>query len=462
MEPSQELKDELETIVGSRWLVTEPEQMRDYLLDETPDPVAPEPCEDVVLVKPADSEEISAVLQLASRREVRVIPRGAGTGLCGAAVPLKPGIILSLERLNEVLELDKDNMFVRCQAGLSLEKLFESLEGTGLFFPPHPGDEGAQIGGLVAENAGGARAVKYGVVRNYVKGLRVVLPSGERMDWGGKTLKDNSGYPLLQLLVGSEGTLAIITEVTLRLYPEPKSSATLLLPYEERKEAIESVSKLLRGGADPLAIEYVEREHVEESARHLGENWPSREGEVYLILIFASESEEALYRDCERVASTCERDLAGEMLIAEREKDQRKILDVRSNLYSTYQDRMAEDLDIAVPPARMAEMMDKVEEIAEDFSLSVPTWGHAGDGNLHLHIMKREGEVPSELEEVKEKIYGVALELGGTITGEHGVGLVRSEDLPLLFTEAELDLMKRLKTVFDPQGILNPGKIYPN
>lgn len=455
----QRIVDDLVSIVGGDWVITEYEQIEGYLSDETPKAVAPEPDAESVLVKPADTSEIKDLLKYSNQNDIPLIPRGAGTGLCGAAVPTQPSIILAMERLDEILEIDQENMMVTCQAGAPLESLFESLEGTDLFFPPHPGDEGAQIGGLVVENAGGARAVKYGVMRNYVQGLKMVLPTGEQCRLGGKILKNNTGYNLLQLIIGSEGTLGILTEVTLRLYPAPSTSATLIASFGNRRDAVQAVPKILRSGVTPLAIEYVDRTHIEKSADHLGEEWPAQSGTSDLILIITGADEEELYRTGESISEVCTENGVQDILMAERSKEQARILDIRSNLYSTYQPDMAEDLDIAVPPASLADFLEVLEKVSSEFGVDIPTWGHAGDGNLHLHVMNEEGSPPDRLEELKDRLYTEAIELGGVISGEHGIGKTRKGNLSLMYSDKELELMRGIKSVFDPNGILNPGAV---
>lgn len=455
-----EILDKLRSIVGEDWVITDPSQMEEYVLDETPGPAVPEVPEGNVLVKPGSTEEISDILSLAADGDIDVVPRGGGTGLCGGAIPITAGIILSLERLNEITDLDQDNMMVTCQAGATLESLFERLEEVkGLFFPPHPGDEGAQIGGLVATNAGGARAVKYGVVRNYVKGITAVLPTGQTLHLGGKVLKDNTGYDLLHLLIGSEGTLAVITEVTLRLFPEPKQTATLVVPYPDRHQALESVPPILREGFLPLALEYVERDLVQKSADHLGKSWPADQGQAYLMFIVEASSESHLYSKCEIISDLAEERGALDILFAQSRKDQQNILDIRSNIYTALEADSADILDVTVPPASMRELMDRVDEIGREFDISIPMYGHAGDGNLHPHIP---ADLDSEaVEEVKERVYEAAQKLGGVITGEHGVGYSRVKNLAGSFPQHHLDLMRRIKKSFDSQGNLNPGKVVP-
>ena len=287
--------DGLRRIVGDDWVVTQRDQIEGYLADEAFLGVRPKPAEDVVVVKPANPEEISAILKLANEEHTPVYPRGGGTGLCGGAVPTRDGIVLSMERLDRIIEMDKDNMMIVAEGGVTLEHLLKEVENAGLLFPPHPGDEGAQLGGIVACNAGGTRALKYGVVRNYVKGLEVVLPSGEIVRMGGKLLKNNTGLDLMHLIIDSEGILGIITKATMRLYPKFGATATLVISYEDRHAAIATVPKILQAGIIPLAVEYTEKSLMEETAAHLSMTWPAKKGKAQLIVIMAESNEDELY-----------------------------------------------------------------------------------------------------------------------------------------------------------------------
>lgn len=451
--------EKLVAIAGEDWVIQDLEKIEGYLYDETPKPASPKAVEEVVVVKPKDSREISAVMELANEEGVPVIPRGAGTGLCGAAIPTEPSIILSLERLNDIKDLDEDNLMVTCEAGVPLESLFEAVDETDhLFFPPHPGDEGAQVGGLVVENAGGARAVKYGVMRNYVKGMEVVLPTGEEVKLGGKILKNNTGYDLMHLLMGSEGTLGIITEVTLRLYPEAKETATLLVPFETRHDAMNAVPAVLKEGHVPLALEYVEKELIEESAKHLGESWPADEGEAFLILIITGKDEDEIFDKSDTMVEVLTENGALEPLFAQRRKEQESILDIRSNIYTALEEKTTDILDVTVPPAEVGNLMDEIDDLAEEYDTDIPVYGHAADGNVHPHIMNVNKEAPEYFEELKDEIYRTAIEMGGVITGEHGVGETRLKNLPMALSGKERDLMEKVKKAFDPNEVLNPGK----
>jgi glycolate oxidase len=452
--------DKLKTIVGQRWVITDRERMIDYLTDETATPVKPKPATELVLVKPANSHEVSRILKLANREKIPVFPRGGGTGLCGGAIPTKNGIVLSLERLKGI-EIDRDNLMAIAEAGVTLKELVEKVEEEGLFFPPHPGDESAQVGGLVACNAGGSRAVKYGVMRSYVKGIEAVLPTGEVLKLGGELLKNNTGYDLMHLIIGSEGTLAVITRVTLRLFPQVAASATMIVPYDDRHDAINTVPKILQCGIIPLAIEYMDRLSVEVSAEHLGLEWPCRVGTAYLMVIVEGQSEEDVHYQCERVSRICHRHHGLEPLIGITRKEQEKVLKIRSNIYSALKrDLVADALDIAVPPASMGKLMDAIDRVAHEFGTIIPMVGHAGDGNLHPTLLKNLAEGTGEdLKKAKRAIYREALKLGGTMTAEHGVGKIRISDVDIFLDKKTMELIKGIKQVFDPNGILNPGCI---
>lgn len=449
--------EKLEDIVGKDWVITEKERMIDYLTDETPIEVRPQPASELALVKPANSQEVSSVLKLANHEKIPVFPRGGGTGLCGGAIPVENGIILSLERMNKI-DVDKDNLMAIVEAGVTLRELIEKVEQEGLFFPPHPGDESAQVGGLVACNAGGSRAVKYGVMRSYIKGIDTVLPTGELLSLGGKLLKNNTGYDLMHLIIGSEGTLAVITKVILRLFPPAAASATMIIPYNNRHAAIDTVPKILQSGIIPMAIEYMDRSPVELSAEHLSMEWPCKIGTAYLMIIVVGDSKEEVHLQCERISEICKRYNGLEALVGETRKEQDRVLKIRSNIYLAVKRKTADILDVAVPPANMGKLMDTIDKIAKRSGTIIPMVGHAGDGNLHPFLMKDLVEKGREnLREVKREIYKETVKLGGVMTAEHGLGRIRIPDVDIFLDKGEIELMRGIKKVFDPNDILNPG-----
>ena len=452
------LAKQLASIVGKEYVITDRELMEAYLRDETPEPVRPSAAKNLILVKPASTGEVSKVMKAANAKKIPVFPVGGRTGLVGAAVPTVSGVVLSLERMNRII-VDSENLMVEAEAGVTLGDLFKAADAAGLFFPPHPGDEGAQVGGLVATNAGGVRAVKYGVMRNYVKGAEAVLATGKVLHLGGKLIKDNAGYNLLQLIVGSEGTLCVITKATIKLHPKSACSATVIVPFVSRHDALRAVQKILLSGVIPLAIEYVEPAEVNLSAEHLREKWPVQAGKAQLIIILTADGEEELLGACEKVSSSCGEGGAGEPVLAETKEEQDRILKVRSNIYTALKPGLVDILDVTVPPARLGDLMDAVGEIASKHNVRLPVYGHAGDGNLHVHVMKEKGKSPDYVAEVKAEVYAAGIRLGGVVTGEHGVGAIRVGQLASAINAKELSLMREIKRVFDPNGVLNPGKV---
>lgn len=450
----------LKKIVGEDWVLTSPDQTKGYLYDETEELIRPKAAEDSIVVKPKTAEEISEILKYANQELVPVVPRGGGTGLCGAAIPTQTSIILSDERFNEIYEIDMENFMVTCGAGVTLATLLEKLKDyDNLFFPVHPGDEGAHIGGMVVENAGGAKAIRHGIMRNHVKGLEVVLPTGEIVELGGKLIKNNTGLDLLHLIIGSEGILGIVTKVTLRLYPEPKYSGTLLISFNTRKDAIAVVPKILQTGIVPLAIEYMERDIALESAAHIGEKWPAEEGSVDVIVMLSEDKEDELYEKSEVIVDICEEHNAVYTLIAETTKEQQSILAIRSNVYTAVVHDAADALDMAVPIGSIPDFMEDIFALADKYGARTPAVGHAGDGNIHNFIMRENGEMPSYYQELKEGMYKTAIKYGGTITAEHGIGKTRMVNMGIQLSEKEIDLIKGIKRVFDPNNILNPGTV---
>lgn len=455
-----EVFEGLKQIVGEDWVLTSLDQTKGYLYDETEELMRPEAAEDSIVVKAGTTEEIAEIMKYANKELIPVVPRGGGTGLCGGAIPTETSIILSDERLNKIIEIDEENLMATCEAGVTLADLLEKLkEYDNLFFPIHPGDEGAHIGGMVVENAGGAKAVRHGIMRNHVKGLEVVLPTGEVVNLGGKLIKNNSGLDLLHLMIGSEGILGIVTKATLKLYPESKYSGTLLISFDNRRDAIGVVPKILQSGIIPLAIEYMERDIALESAAHIGEKWPAEEGSVDVIVMLSEDKEDDLYEKSEVIVELCEEHNAVYTMIAETAKEQRSILAVRSNVYTAVVHDAADALDMAVPVASIADFMNDIFALAEKYGARTPSVGHAGDGNIHNFIMRENGERPSYFDELKEAMYKTAVKYGGTITAEHGIGKTRVSNLAIQLSQKEIELIKGIKKAFDPNSILNPGTI---
>jgi glycolate oxidase len=444
----------LKKAIGDEQVVSDRDLIEGYVYDETPEPIRPKAAERLVLVKPASTEEVSRVLKIANEYKVPVFPVGGRTGVVGGCIPTKPGIVLSLERMSKI-EVDRENLMAVAEAGATLSDLIRAAEGAGLFFPPRPGDEGAQIGGLIATNAGGMRAVKYGIMRNYVKGLEVVLPTGEVLRLGGKLLKNNAGYDLMQLFIGSEGTLGVITKAVIRLFPRSRYMVTLIASFASRASALRAVPEILRSGGMPLAIEYVQLREVKRAAEHMGEKWPVEEGQAQLIIILDGMRFEEVLHSCDEVAKICEAHDALKVLVIDSPREQERVLKMRGNIYAVIKRDVVDAVDVAVPPAKLGDLMDAVDEIASRYGVDLPVYGHAGDGNLHVHIMRDVGSL-EVAEMIRREVYVAAVRLGGTITGEHGVGKVRAKSLGLVLSEKQIEIMRKIKRIFDPNGILNP------
>lgn len=450
----------LEGIVGSCWVITNLEQKLSYLYDEIEYTVRPRAnCESVV-VKPINTLEISEIMKCANKNKIPVVVRGGGTGLCGGAIPTEESIIISMERMNNIIEIDEKNMMAVIEGGVTLGHLLEELKKyPDIGFPVHPGDEGAQMGGMAATNAGGARAVRHGIMRNHIKGMEVVLPNGEILNLGGKLLKDNAGYNLMHLIMGSEGTLAVITKVILRLYPEDKYTASIVVAFDNIKDASNAVLDIIKSGISPLAVEYQDKHLNLKTAELLGLRWPLDKGHADLIIILSEKNETALFYGCKVIDKICDKYNSCKAVFAGTKKEQEEILAIRSGSYEVIKDIIVHSFDMAVPPGDMPEFLTKLWELVEDYGTSTNITAHIADGNVHNDIIMKDGRPPIYSEELKEKMYRLCFELGGTITGEHGVGKLRVGDLRLQKSEAEIELMKSIKKAFDPNNILNPNTV---
>ncbi len=465
-------ESDLAHLLGERWVVNKPEVVKKYgeeHVNTCYELVAPEPAEDCLLVKPGSAREVAEVLEYAGENSLPVFPRGGGTGLAANAVPDRPGLILALERLNDKIEVDETNLTVTCGAAVTLGDLLAELEDhDSLYFPLHPGDEGAQIGGMAASNAGGVRAVKDGVMRDQIRGLKAALPTGELTTFGnpdGTLIKNNAGYDLMNLMIGSQGTLAVIVEVTLKLKPRPQHSATLVIPFAEKEEAFAAVPDFLQEGYIPMAVEYVDRGQILATADDLGKSWPADEGEGDLMIMLNGAAEEDIYELAAAIEEICRRRGALNCYIAETAREQRDLLEVRSHILPAVEEDVLDGIDITVPRSRLAEAMRGIENISSEYGVDIPMLAHAADGNLHPFLMHEgddPGEIPDYYEDLKRDLYDLTLELGGTVTGEHGVGSMRREELARQYSEREIELMRKIKRAVDPRGILNPGKIFPD
>ncbi len=459
----------LRRIVGEADVLIDPERIEDYSHDEFS--LAEIRHLPEAVVRPETREEVAAVLKLASAGRLPVTPRGGATGLCGGCVPSFGGIVLSLERMNRVVEIDRENQMAVVEPGVTLRDFDAAVEQAGLAFPPHPGDESAMMGGLVATNAGGSRAVKYGGIRNYVRGLEVVIPRGDIVRLGGKLLKSSTGYSLLHLMIGSEGTLGVITQATIQLLPAATRTRSLVIPYEDIRSAIGTVPRLSGRSIQPLAVEFIEREVIRITEDHLNLRWPTTAGRTCLLVILDASSDEEMDRLSQSVAEVCLAAGALDVFVADTPGKQATVLEIRSKIYEAIKSQTIEILDISIPRAEIPGHVERIREVSARYAMWLPTFGHAADGNVHTHIMKAryedgrmvplpEDEWRAKFEEVRRELYADGLERGGVISGEHGIGLVKKPFLSLALDAGQIELMRGIKRLFDPDGILNPGKIF--
>jgi len=460
--------DQLRHIVGNAHVIyNEPQRMLDYAHDEVAGAEHAHMPE--VVVKPAATAEISAIMKLANRERIPVTPRGAGSGLSGGAVPVYGGILLSLERMNHILEIDRENMVAVVEPGVVTNDINEAVRKYDLFYAGYPMSvELCFIGGNVAENAGGGRAIKYGVTGRYILGLEVVLPTGEIVQLGGKRVKDVTGYDLLHLMIGSEGTLGIFTRIILRLLPLPKARVVLLVPFADVSAAISAVPRIMtQGHMIPSAVEFMDRLSVQTAYEYIGESPPHPNIGAMLLIEVDGYSQEQVEAEYNAVIDLCLELGALDIYVGNTPNTERRMWRPRQDVAEAFKAICpVQSLeDIVVPLAQIPALVAELEQLSHKYDVLIPCYGHAGDGNLHATIVKRP-ETPMEewrekLPAVLEDLYTVVAELGGTISGEHGIGSKRARYMPLVMDPVLIALQQRIKHAFDPLNILNPGKIFP-
>ncbi len=448
----------LAKIVGDKNVLTGDER-ENYSRDETYKliPVIPE-----VVVKPGDTDSVAKILKLANERNIPVTPRGGGTGLSGGAVPIYGGIVLSLERMNRIIEIDEGNFVATVEPGVTLSDLYQAVEEYGLYYPLYPGETSATIGGNVATNAGGMRAVKYGVTRHFVLGLEAVLPTGEIIQTGGKFVKCSTGYDLTQLIIGSEGTLALITKILLKLIPSPGKSEILFIPFHSLHDAIKAVPHILKERILPVGIEFMERDIISMVEQHTGKEIPLHDYEAFLLIIIEADNEDEIHRIANHIAEVCQSHGVVDVFIPGSERAKRNLLEAREKFYSVIKHFGLLDIaDVVVPRSKIAEFVERTKGIAAEYGMPLIVYGHAGDGNVHLHPMGQGMNNSEEkAKELLKRIYELGVSLGGTISGEHGLGFAKKGYLPIAADKSKMDLMKRVKRAFDPNNIMNPGKVF--
>ena len=417
-----------------------------------------------VLVRVHSTEEVSAVMKLAYERNIPVTVRGSGTGLVGAAVPLYGGILLETTKMNKILALDENNLTVTVQPGVLLMELAAFAESHDFLYPPDPGEKSATIGGNISTNAGGMRAVKYGVTRDYVRALTVVLPNGEIQTFGAAVAKNSSGYSLKDMIIGSEGTLAVICEAVLKLVPLPKVSISLLVPFPDMKTAIEAVPHIIRSKVTPTAIEYMSRDTILFSESYLGKRFPDTRNDAYILLTFDGNTDAQVEQDMSTVAELCLQIGALDAYIVDTEERKKSVWSARGAFLEAIKASTTEmdECDVVVPGNQVDTFIKFTHELADEFHIRIPSFGHAGDGNLHVYICRdalSDEDWQSTLSVIFDRMYEKAVELGGLVSGEHGIGYAKKEFLKRQYGVTPISLMQGIKQVFDPKNILNPGKV---
>ncbi len=450
----------LRSLVGAEHVLTDPEQLVPYGHDESDLGDFPPQ----VVVRVGSASEVSAILRLCGDQGVPVTPSAARSGKSGGSLPVHGGLSLSVERLNRILAIRKEDLTGTVQAGVITGDYMKAVEAQGLFYPPDPASLAfCTLGGNVAENAGGPRALKYGVTREYILGLEVVLPTGEILRTGKRTIKGVAGYDITALIVGSEGMLGVVTEITTKLLPLPREVQTGLCLFKDSGAASRAVSAVLAAGVLPRALEFIDDVAIAASAAAKAPfQFPPSCGAAVLVEVDGNVPE-ACSREIERVGEICQREGAIDVLLAQSESQRRDIWETRRrvsiNLKALHPLKISED--IAVPRSRIPDMVAEIRAIGGKLGLQVSCYGHAGDGNLHANVLYDRPEERPRVDEAVGDMLRAAIGMGGTITGEHGVGLAKKEFLELEQGPDLIALQRRLKALFDPKGILNPGKMFP-
>ena len=465
MQIDAKIFQELEKIVGKDYVFSDIETRNHYGKDETEDFVFPP----AVVLKPASTDEIASIMKIASLYKIPVTPIGGRTGLSGGALSVYQGIGLSTERLNKILNIDEKNLQVIVEPAVITQVLREAVAEKGLFYPPDPSSQGScWIGGNVAENAGGARAVKYGVTKDYVLNLEVVLADGTIIWTGANTLKNATGYNLTQLMVGSEGTLGIITKIVLKLLPKVTHNVLMLVPFFKANQACEAVSAIFRAGIVPSALEFMERDAIDWTLKYnqnIGINvLPAIQ--AHLLIEVDGNYPEILFQEAEKIMNVLEQFETDEILFADTDDQKNALWKMRRSVAEAVKSNSVyKEEDTVVPRFELPKLLAGVKNIGAKYGFKSVCYGHAGDGNLHINIIKGNMSDENWNNEVTKgirEIFELTVALKGTISGEHGIGFVQKNYMNIAFSKAHLQLMKGIKSIFDPEGILNPGKIFPD
>ncbi len=459
---TSEILSAIKSIVGDEFVITQHAALEKYSHDETEDlHYYPE-----VVAKPKSPEEVSALMRLCNEHLIPVTPRGAGTGLSGGALPIMGGLLIAMERFNKVLTIDEQNLQAIVEPGVVTEEFMDQVAAKGLLYPVDPASKGSCfIGGNVSHGSGGPRVVKYGTIREYILNLEVVLPSGEIIWTGANTLKYASGYNLTQLMIGSEGTLAIITKIVVKLIPRPTLDALLLASFGSNEDAAGAVSAIFRAGVVPSALEFMERRGVEWVKEHDGIAFDLKDDvQAFLLIEVDGTNQDVIFSDCEKINQVLENFGCKEVLFADTAAQKEEIWRMRRTMaVSVKSNSIYKEEDIVVPRAALPQLIKGIKEAGLKYGFESVCYGHAGDGNVHTNIIK--GKMSDEdwnnkLKDGIKEIFELAVSLGGTLSGEHGIGLVQKNFMPIKYTETHFELWRGIKKVFDKNGILNPGKIF--
>ncbi len=460
---NNEFIDYLQHIVGSDFVFVDHSILMEYGSDYTEDLVFPPE----VLVRPSTKEQVSEIMKLSKLHNVPVTPIGARTGLSGGCLSVHGGIGLSLERFNKIISIDEDNFQVIVQPGVITQVLQDEVAKKGMYYAPDPASKGSCfIGGNIAENSGGPRALKYGVTKDFVLNLEVVLPSGEIIQTGANTLKNSTGYNLTQLIVGSEGTLGIVTQATLKLLPHPKLNKLILVPFKSAIDACSAVASIFKAGITPSALEFMERFAVDWTIKFIDDAQLEMKNDVEALLLVEVDgnNEDLLFEDIQQIVEVVEKHNCDQnILFAEDQAQKDQLWFIRRRIGEAIKvNSVYKEEDTVVPRFMLPNLLKGVKEIGERYGFKSVCYGHAGDGNLHVNIIKGEltdDQWENELPLAIREIFELTVTLGGTISGEHGIGLVQKQYMNIPFKEVELELMRSIKKIFDPNNLLNPGKI---
>ncbi|PAF44295.1 FAD-linked oxidase C-terminal domain-containing protein [Helicobacter sp. 11S02596-1] len=453
-------REELKKIVGKENFFDDTAHLIAYCYDATRERYQPDG-----VIYPRDEEDVSAILKYCNQNAIAVVPRGAGSGFTGGALPAQGGLVLAMEKyFNQILEIDEKNLVARVQPGVINKHFQESVEKKGLFYPPDPASqEYSTIGGNVSENAGGMRAAKYGITKDYVMALRAVLPSGEIIRAGKKTIKDVAGYNIPGILVASEGSLAVITEITLKLLAKPKFKQSAMGVFANIDDAMNAVYKTMASGVTPVAMEFLDNLTIQAVEEKFHKGLPTHAGAI-LITQVDGDIAEQIHWQLEKIKQRFEENGCLEFKIAQNEQEEADLWFARRNASQsiTIYGKKKLNEDITVPRAQLPELLRRIGEVSEKYGFKIPCFGHTGDGNVHTNVMVPDPQDKAQLQkgyEAIEEIFKITIMLEGTLSGEHGIGLSKASFMPLAFSPAEMELFRRIKKAFDPNNILNPGKM---